>query len=169
MSPDELLPLIRRLRRAPLASLDAPGTPTLGRAEIEKLVPHRGTMLLLDRIDSVDLGEKRLRARRHIDPNDPVFVGHFPANPVYPGVLLIEMMGQAGLCLLPLLSDETNARAVRMTHVHHATFFAPVLPGMDVTVVAALADDSLTFTALGQIYHGETLCAFAISEVYVGE
>ncbi len=169
MSPDELLPMIRRLRRAPLASLDAPGTPALGRGEIEKLLPHRGSMLLLDGIDSVDRGEKQLRARRHIDPRDPVFVGHFPGNPVYPGVLLIEMMGQAGLCLLPLVSDDVKARAVRMTHVHHATFFAPVLPGMDVTVVAAIADDSFTFTALGQIYHGETLCAFAISEVYVDE
>jgi 3-hydroxymyristoyl/3-hydroxydecanoyl-(acyl carrier protein) dehydratase len=169
MSPEELTPIVRKLRRGPVASLTAPAQSAHARAEIEQFVPHRGSMLLLDSIDYVDASARALRARRRIDPNDPVFEGHFPNNPVYPGVLLVEMMGQAGLCLLPLLAEGRSAHVARLTHVHHATFMAPVLPGAELTVLAGLVDDSLTLTAVGQIYHGETLCAFAASEVYVDE
>jgi 3-hydroxymyristoyl/3-hydroxydecanoyl-(acyl carrier protein) dehydratase len=169
MTPDELAPILRKLRRTPLTPLSAPAESPRARTEIEGFIPHRGSMLLLDCIDHVDASVQALRARRRIDLTDPVFAGHFPDNPVYPGVLLVEMMGQAGLCLLPLLHEHRSAHVARLTHVHHATFLAPVLPGMEVTVLAALVDESLTLTAVGQIYHGETLCAFAASEVYVDE
>lgn len=176
MSDERFAPLLRSLRRRPLLALDdAAGDlsarpPVLTRAGIEALVPHRGTMLLLDRIDRVDLQRSALLARRTIDPADPVLVGHFPGTPVYPGVLLVEMMGQAGLCLAPLLAAPSRAvPAARLTHIHHAAFLAPVLPGDDVTVLAGLLDECFTLTAVGQIYRGSTLCAFAISEVYLAE
>jgi 3-hydroxyacyl-[acyl-carrier-protein] dehydratase len=186
MSDDRFAPLLRTLRRRPLLAPDGEDArgPVLTRKDIEGLVPHRGSMLLLDAIDLVDTRASALRARRTIDPADPVLVGHFPGSPVYPGVLLVEMMGQAGLCLAPLLASAADAAdavtsapsarlrgvpSARLTHIHHAAFLAPVLPGDDVTVLAGLLDESLTLTAVGQVYRGTTLCAYAISEVYLAE
>jgi 3-hydroxyacyl-[acyl-carrier-protein] dehydratase len=182
MSDDRFAPLLRTLRRRPLLALDAgeASRPVLTRTDIEGLVPHRGSMLLLDTIDLVDTQASALRARRTIDPADPVLSGHFPGSPVYPGVLLVEMMGQAGLCLAPLLAADAATSAsppaplpgvpsARLTHIHHAAFLAPVLPGDDVIVLAGLLDESLTLTAVGQIYRGSTLCAYAVSEVYLAD
>jgi 3-hydroxymyristoyl/3-hydroxydecanoyl-(acyl carrier protein) dehydratase len=183
VSPEPLASLLRGLRRKPLLSLDglassdapphdsADARPrSLTREDVEGLLPHRGSMLLLDAIDMVDTQQSALRARRRIDPADPVLAGHFPGAPVYPGVLLVEMMGQAGLCLVPLLAaSSAGVRAARLTHVHHAGFLAPVLPGDDVMILAALLDESLTVTAVGQIYKGSTLCAYAVSEVYLAD
>jgi 3-hydroxyacyl-[acyl-carrier-protein] dehydratase len=184
MSDDRFAPLLRTLRRRPLLTLDACESrgPALTRPDIEGLVPHRGSMLLLDTVDLVDTQASALRARRLIDPADPVFRGHFPGSPVYPGVLLVEMMGQAGLCLAPLLAaaaadaatsappaPHRGVPSARLTHIHHAAFLAPVLPGDDVIVLAGLLDESLTLTAVGQIYRGTTLCAYAVSEVYLAD
>lgn len=181
MSADDLAPLLRTLRRTPLVALDEPdpldaravsaadeARRALTRTDIEGLLPHRGSMLLLDAIDHVEPRSSTLRARRHVDHEDPVFAGHFPGAPIYPGVLLVEMMGQAGLCLLPLV-EKASVAAARLTHVHHAAFLSAVFPGDDLTVLAGLLDAALTLTAVGQIYRGSTLCAYAVSEVYLAE
>jgi hypothetical protein len=80
------------------------------------------------------------------------------------------MMGQAGLCLAGLLRGESPALSKpRLIHVHHATFVAPVLPGTTVDVLAEVLDEGFTLLAAGQIFHDATLCAYAVSEVYVGD
>jgi 3-hydroxyacyl-[acyl-carrier-protein] dehydratase len=171
MLPEELAPVLRRLRRGPPKPSHPSTTATrnLGRAEIESLLPHRGGMLLLDGIDEIDLEAKTLRARRRISPEDPVFLGHFPQSPVYPGVLLTEMIGQAGLCLAPLVRPRRAEPRPRLIHVHHAGFLSPVLPGMTLTIHAELLDEGLTLVAAGQVFRGDTLCAYAVSEVYLDE
>src|SRR5579862_1089602 len=70
-----------------------------GRAIIERVLPHRPPMLLLDTLTHVDLQQGGLRAQRRIDPSDPVFAGHLPGQPTYPTVLLLEMVAQAAGCL----------------------------------------------------------------------
>ncbi len=71
---------------------------------ILKLLPHRYPFILIDRILEVEPGNK-LVALKNVTINEPFFQGHFPAEPVMPGVLLLEGMAQAG-ALLAYLTDE---------------------------------------------------------------
>ena len=90
--------VIKRARRKPLF---VPGETTvecaIDREQIMRLLPHRDPLLLVDRISALDLQAQTLRAHRRIDPDDPVFVGHFPGAPVYPGALLVALEAAGGL------------------------------------------------------------------------
>ena len=62
--------------------------------EIREHLPHRYPFLLVDRVIDIELG-KRIEAYKNLSINEPFFDGHFPDNPVFPGVLLVEAMAQA--------------------------------------------------------------------------
>jgi 3-hydroxyacyl-[acyl-carrier-protein] dehydratase len=171
--------LIKTGRRRPIFT---PGETTtavdLGRADLERLIPHRSPFLLLDGIHAVDLAARAALGRRLIDPADPILVGHFPGDPIYPGVLLLEMIGQLGLCLFQLarwgrttVSPEDRPQPVRLLKFHHAVFLAEARPGDTLTVVGQLAEESggYTETLAGQILRDDTLLAFAIMEAYLPE
>ena len=69
----------------------------IGRRDIERILPHRDPFLLLDRLTGIDLAGELITGTRTVRRDDPVFEGHFPESPVYPGVLELEMIGQLGL------------------------------------------------------------------------
>jgi len=71
----------------------------LDRDAIKALIPHRDPFLLLDRADGYVAGE-RLTGYRALAEDDPVFAGHFPGNPIMPGVLIIEAIAQTGAVLM---------------------------------------------------------------------
>jgi len=105
--------VVKKARRKPLFEPTASVREVaIGRSEIERLLPHRDPMLLVDRISGIDLGSETMRAHRRIDPGDPLLRGHFPGYPVYPGALLVETMGQASLCL-HLLCASAGPRCAR--------------------------------------------------------
>ena len=72
---------------------------TLDIRDIEKILPHRYPFLLVDRVTELVPGE-RLVAYKNVSANEPFFQGHFPGNPVMPGVLIIEALAQAAAILM---------------------------------------------------------------------
>jgi 3-hydroxymyristoyl/3-hydroxydecanoyl-(acyl carrier protein) dehydratase len=134
---------------------------------IETLIPHRNPFLLIDTVVAFDLNAARLRAQRHMNPKDPVFAGHFPGDPVYPAVLQVEMIGQAGIALLSLLEPGGHTK-VRATKVLHATFFEPLLPGDTAHINCVVFDPHSAIVRIGgQVWKEQTLCSLAICEVLV--
>ena len=97
---------------------------------IERLLPHRYPMLLVDRVLDWESG-KFVRAVKNVTINEPFFQGHFPAYPVMPGVLVIEAMAQvAGL--LTMLSDvarRDGTQLVLFAGIDEARFKRQVVPG----------------------------------------
>jgi 3-hydroxymyristoyl/3-hydroxydecanoyl-(acyl carrier protein) dehydratase len=146
-----------------------------GRPAIEHLVRHREPFLFVDHVTAIDLEQRAARGRRRIAPDDPVFVGHFPGAPLYPGVLQLETMGQLGLCLMHFVASNTIAvaettrpRDVRALKIHHAQFLAEVLPGDALDILATVIDhDDYTAVCAGQLLRGETILSTAIMEVYL--
>jgi 3-hydroxymyristoyl/3-hydroxydecanoyl-(acyl carrier protein) dehydratase len=171
----ELQKLARTAQRHPLWMPAEPLNSPIGRETIERILPHRDPFLLLDEITEVDLVAQAIRGRRMISAEDPVFRGHFPGDPIYPGVLQLEIVGQLGLCLIHFVRSGTtridpNIRpsAVRAVRIHFAQFLAPVRPGNDLTVVGRILElNDYTGICAGQILCSGTVCAFGVMEVYL--
>jgi len=97
--------------------------------EILRLLPHRYPFLMIDRI--VDIrGEEHGIGIKNVTINEPHFLGHFPDNPVMPGVLLIEGMAQtAGVLCLRRMKPSERRRAVYFLTIDKAKFRKPAMPG----------------------------------------
>jgi len=101
--------------------------------EIQKILPHRYPFLLVDRITELEVG-KSITGYKNVTIGEPVFQGHFPGHPIYPGVMIIEGMAQAGGVLaFESMSDEdkegTQDKVVYFMSIDKAKFRAPVTPG----------------------------------------
>ena len=101
--------------------------------EIQKILPHRYPFLLLDRVTDLKQGEY-IEGYKNISVSEPVFQGHFPDHPIYPGVMIIEGMAQAGGVLAfksmdGATQEEIENKVVYFMSIDKAKFRAPVTPG----------------------------------------
>jgi len=101
--------------------------------EIQKILPHRYPFLLVDRVTALEAG-KSIEAYKNVSISEPVFQGHFPDHPIYPGVMIIEGMAQVGGVLaFKSLSEEemenSEDKVVYFMSIDKAKFRAPVTPG----------------------------------------
>lgn len=96
--------------------------------EIQSIIPHRYPMLLIDRVIELE-PLKRIVAIKNVTMNESVFEGHFPGAPVYPGVMIIEAMAQAGAVLLFREVQDRENKLLYFTSIEEAKFRRPVVPG----------------------------------------
>ena len=102
----------------------------MGVNEIRQFLAHRYPFLLVDKVTQLERG-KSLTAIKNVTINEPFFNGHFPQNPIMPGVLIIEAMAQAtGLLSFRTLSDEPRSDILFMlVGMDKVKFKKPVIPG----------------------------------------
>ena len=101
--------------------------------EIQKILPHRYPFLLLDRVTKMEKGVS-IEGYKNVSISEPVFQGHFPDHPIYPGVMIIEGMAQAGGVLAFKSSnekdqEEASNKVVYFMSIDNAKFRSPVTPG----------------------------------------
>jgi len=97
--------------------------------EILRLLPHRYPFLMVDRVTDIR-GDDHGIGIKNVTINEPHFLGHFPENPVMPGVLVIEGMAQtAGVLCLRLTQSPGRRRSVLFLTIDKAKFRKPVVPG----------------------------------------
>ncbi|WP_420849384.1 3-hydroxyacyl-ACP dehydratase FabZ [Pseudidiomarina taiwanensis] len=98
--------------------------------EIMRLLPHRYPFLLVDKVVSCD-GQSMIHAVKNVTVNEPIFTGHFPENPIFPGVLLLEAMAQAaGLLGFKITESSPGKNDLYLfAGVDNARFKRQVLPG----------------------------------------
>ena len=97
--------------------------------EIMDMLPHRYPFLLVDRVTDYEEG-KWLRAVKNVTVNEPCFTGHFPAKPIFPGVLILEAMAQAtGILAVASYGKMKEGAVYDVAAMDNARFKRPVVPG----------------------------------------
>lgn len=108
---------------------DDAGAGALDIRQVLKALPHRYPMLLVDRVASIELGE-RIHAVKAVTFNEEYFQGHFPGAPIMPGVMQIEAMAQAAAILgIETLELSGTGKLVYFMGIENAKFRSPVTPG----------------------------------------
>jgi UDP-3-O-[3-hydroxymyristoyl] N-acetylglucosamine deacetylase/3-hydroxyacyl-[acyl-carrier-protein] dehydratase len=129
--------------------------PLLDNNQIRKLLPHRYPFLLIDKV--IDKGESYIVGVKNVTTNEPFFQGHFPQEPVMPGVLMVEAMAQTGGLLVLSTVDDPERYSTYFMKIDNVKFRQKVVPG-----------DTLIFhvSFLTELRRG---CAMMKGRAFVGE
>ena len=121
-------------------------TPVMDIKRIKELLPHRSPMLLIDKV--IELGSNYIVGTKNVTMNEQFFTGHFPEEPVMPGVLLVEAMSQCGALLVMNMLDEPQKYSTYFLKIDKIVFHKKVVPG-----------DTLVFKVEqpGALRHGITM------------
>jgi len=106
---------------------DLTKTPVYSITDIEKLLPHRYPFLLVDKI--MEIHEESIVGVKNVTLNEPMFTGHFPGNPVFPGVLQIEAMAQVGGIFALSKVEEPHLYSTYFMKIDKVRFKAKIVPG----------------------------------------
>lgn len=131
--------------------------------EIQKLIPHRYPMLLIDRLERIVKNESAVGIK-NVTMNEWFFQGHFPENPVMPGVLIVEAMAQtAGTLVMHSTDKKAKDKLVYFMTIEEAKFRKPVLPGdvLELLVKKIKARDPI-WKFSGKAYVNGTLVSEAV-------
>jgi 3-hydroxyacyl-[acyl-carrier-protein] dehydratase len=109
---------------------------TLGRAEIEAILPHREPFLLLDAVTELEPGV-RVVARKLVREDEWYLAGHFPGRPIMPGVLMVEALAQTGAVAV-LSQEENRGKLALFAGIDDVRFKRLVTPGDELELVCEL-------------------------------
>jgi beta-hydroxyacyl-ACP dehydratase FabZ len=128
---------------------------------IEAILPHRAPFLMIDHVELVDAD--RIVARKTVGADEPMLQGHFPGNPVMPGVLIVEALAQAGALLAARQSSfDPASQVMYLMTIDRAKFRKPVLPGDVLRLeVVPLRRGTAVWKLRGQAKVGDSLVAEA--------
>jgi 3-hydroxyacyl-[acyl-carrier-protein] dehydratase len=131
-------------------------------AEILRRIPHRYPFLLVDRAEDYRVNES-IVGIKNVTMNEPFFVGHFPGNPVMPGVLIVESLAQAGAVLMSKSLDaDVEGKTIFFMSLDACRFRQPVRPGDVLRLkVQVLKARSKLFKFRGEAMVGDKLAAEA--------
>jgi 3-hydroxyacyl-[acyl-carrier-protein] dehydratase len=141
-------------------TIEAPAGVAIDIAEILRRIPHRYPFLLVDRAEDYRPHES-IVGIKCVTMNEPFFQGHFPENPVMPGVLIVEAIAQTGAVLMSKTLDaDVDGKTIFFMSMDNVRFRAPVRPGdvlrMPVQVLRARSD---VYKFSGQAFVGDRLAA----------
>ncbi len=95
--------------------------------EILKAIPHRPPFLFVDKI--IEITDTKIKATRKVDPQEEYFKGHYPGNPIMPGVLICEAIFQSGAILLSRIIGQVDDGVPVLVRINNARFKSMVKPG----------------------------------------
>ena len=128
---------------------------------IQRILPHRYPFLLVDKIIHLDL-DKKVIGVKSVTVNEPFFQGHFPGNPIMPGVLIIESMAQTGGILLLNSFPNPEEKLVLFMQINNAKFRRPVVPGDELILEIEMTNKKSKVVAMsGKAYVNNNLVAEA--------
>ncbi|MBU0637598.1 MAG: UDP-3-O-acyl-N-acetylglucosamine deacetylase [Planctomycetes bacterium] len=136
--------------------------PRLDIRTVQRVLPHRYPMLLVDRVLELE-GDRRAIGVKNVTINEPFFQGHYPRQPIMPGVLIIEAMAQLGGILLSQTLEHTGKVAVLLS-LDKAKFRRPVVPG-DQLILEAQAVRVKSQT--GQVFCRARVCGEQVAEASI--
>lgn len=136
--------------------------------QIQQLIPHRYPFLLVDKVVSLDFENRKIVAHKNVSINEPFFQGHFPGQPIMPGVLIVEALAQAGGVLTQLtLGRDAQSKLFYLVKVDNVRFIKQVIPGdvleLHVQVKRVIRNMAVYYGEAkvdGEVVaHAEVLCA----------
>lgn len=129
--------------------------PLLNQEQIKEIIPHRDPFLLIDEVLEMESGVS-IKAKKYIKPDEDWFRGHFPQEPVVPGVLMVEMLAQAGgVCMLSL--PENKGKIGYFAAINNTKFKGKVSPGDELILeFTVLKTRSSICIGKGTAYVGDT-------------
>lgn len=139
----------------------------MDRRRIQELIPHRDPFLFIDRVTELDPEEISVVAQKKISKDEPCLDGHFPGNPIMPGVLLIEALAQTGLICLFELKLIDPAGDFFFTGIEQVKFRRPVVPGDLLQLHAKLLKNKRAIWKFeGRAFVGEQIAAEGLFTAY---